>query len=668
MTGRIEKNPEDAIGTITFKKRSAERKYAEIVLWEGIPQSAPVFNYDSIRTFEGSAATIKLKNGAEITLNADTMILLVADSKGVRIDFDKGSLSAKNIEGSSSAIKLQTRDSSISVQGPGGVSLTGSKSSTEVTVASGSAVIESGGTSRSITSSESAVIRNGAAEIKKLTLIPESPDDSAYFVSFREKDSIDFRWRGSSPGKTEIRIASDPDFKNIVLTAAADSGSYRALLPAGEYYWRTESGDDRSPSRKFTILKDSYPAPLYPADNSYAVLISADEAVSFRWRPSAHAVSYKLEIASDSNMKKTITELTAQLDTARALNLPEGDLRWRVTPVYPPGFIALSGFPAVSSVNIERRKAEPVRPKLIPPDGITVSTAAENFILNWETSRGAESYTVEISPDREFKKITKSESTSDAYYKAEQLPEGIWYWRAAALYPGNVKAVSETAPIRVTAPAPVKYLSPAEGAVIYESEETIRFSWSDPAASGTYTIEYSSDPSFTKTIHSGTTESSSYSMKNPGNGKYYWRVSTTAPGGSVLVRAKPASFSVPEYISAPEPMLPASGASIDIDTADSIRFQWKPVDGADAYELRLFQRTAGIDRPLISNESAAPSYDLKNFSGLKTGAIFWTVRAKKNASGKTAVSEESRKNYFTLKATEELPAPAVTAPDRIYVK
>ncbi|TFH40945.1 MAG: iron dicitrate transport regulator FecR, partial [Chrysiogenales bacterium] len=59
----------ELIGTIISKSNVAERKYSRDVIWADVHKDSDLYNYDTIRTADGSQVLIRLKNGTEITLN-----------------------------------------------------------------------------------------------------------------------------------------------------------------------------------------------------------------------------------------------------------------------------------------------------------------------------------------------------------------------------------------------------------------------------------------------------------------------------------------------------------------------------------------------------------------------------------------------------------------------
>ncbi|PKL19031.1 MAG: iron dicitrate transport regulator FecR, partial [Spirochaetae bacterium HGW-Spirochaetae-5] len=86
LTARIERTGGEAIGTITFKKRSASRRYTDNVIWEEIEQESKIFNYDAIRTMEYSSAVIALNDGTKIELDQNTLLVVVLSDKGLNIN------------------------------------------------------------------------------------------------------------------------------------------------------------------------------------------------------------------------------------------------------------------------------------------------------------------------------------------------------------------------------------------------------------------------------------------------------------------------------------------------------------------------------------------------------------------------------------------------------
>src|SRR6056297_428017 len=95
MSASIDASGEKRIGEIQFASRTAQRKYANQVIWERVNSNTPVFNGDSIRTADLSEAVIKLRDGTEISLHENSMVLLSVTERKMAVDFTRGSMTAR---------------------------------------------------------------------------------------------------------------------------------------------------------------------------------------------------------------------------------------------------------------------------------------------------------------------------------------------------------------------------------------------------------------------------------------------------------------------------------------------------------------------------------------------------------------------------------------------
>ncbi len=173
LTGYIQKSDEDAIGILVLKKKTAVRKYANYVIWEDISNNTPVFNYDSIRTYPESAAYIRLNDGAEISLDENTMIVLVTDENGVKINFDQGAISAKSGT-SGGSLRLNTRDTSVAMN-KGELSVKKDSKTMDVNVFSGDAVVSAGSGDKKIDVNTAMRITEGKTELNKVSIVKLNP-------------------------------------------------------------------------------------------------------------------------------------------------------------------------------------------------------------------------------------------------------------------------------------------------------------------------------------------------------------------------------------------------------------------------------------------------------------------------------------------------------------
>jgi hypothetical protein len=120
----LTRQTEAPIGTITFKYRAAQRRFADRALWDRLKRESPVYEGDVIRTAELSEATVTFAGGdAVINLAENSLIQLHEDDRGLSVDFDKGGVSA----GAGDApLTLVAGDRRITVE-PGGMAQLGTE-------------------------------------------------------------------------------------------------------------------------------------------------------------------------------------------------------------------------------------------------------------------------------------------------------------------------------------------------------------------------------------------------------------------------------------------------------------------------------------------------------------------------------------------------------------
>jgi len=662
---RLQKNSTDAIGTLVLRKKTAVRKYAEYVIWEDIANNTPVYNYDSIRTYPESSAFIKLNDGSEISLDENTMIVLVMDNEGVKINFDQGAVGAKSGK-TGSSLRLNTRDSSIAMN-RGELAVKKDSGIMDVNVFSGDAVLTASEGDKKIDVNSTVQITDGKAEIKKKSIITEQPDNNTRFISSADTASVNFKWKFDSGNRSVIQIASDRDFKKIVHTETLSVKSYSYRLSRGDYYWRIISGNDSSPGQKFTILNDSVHRYLHPVQND-RLSVTETDSVNFRWSSSNANAIYEVEIFSDPVMKTVVYRQNLSVNSLSLNTLPSGNLWWKVRRIYPEGFIYLDSPADPVAFKLEKKSLSRMKPVPIYNGRIYATTISEYIPLNWEEARGAKTYIVEISRDKDFKEIINTSDTNTTFLQIKPLSQGEYFWRVKAVYGKNDFETSSIVPLIVGMPEPVEYITPVKNAVLENSTSTIRLAWKKSIDASGYLVEVADNSDFKKIISTTRTDTGEYRFTNPGNGRYYWRVSILDKYENLKVVGITSSFTIPAALEKPGPLSPSNQARINLDDINILRFQWSAVKGADSYELEIFRNTSGVDKPLLSMTTESTKIELKNFRSLEPGTLVWVVRARKKSGNRITAVSESDRMYFVLKVSENISAPRTEAQEKFYVR
>lgn len=95
----LSKLNEESIATITFKYKTAQRKFLEHVVWDRLRQNSPVYNGDTIHTEELSEATIWFEDGTTLDLSENTMAQVFRHDDGtLSANLDEGSATVDSSE------------------------------------------------------------------------------------------------------------------------------------------------------------------------------------------------------------------------------------------------------------------------------------------------------------------------------------------------------------------------------------------------------------------------------------------------------------------------------------------------------------------------------------------------------------------------------------------
>lgn len=95
ITQRSDIGSREIIGDLSFKYNKTQRKFDKELVWDSLDANAPLSNRDTVRTDTGSQAILRLKDGTEIQMDEDSMVLLEITPKLQRIKFEKGSINIK---------------------------------------------------------------------------------------------------------------------------------------------------------------------------------------------------------------------------------------------------------------------------------------------------------------------------------------------------------------------------------------------------------------------------------------------------------------------------------------------------------------------------------------------------------------------------------------------
>lgn len=241
--------------------------------------------------------------------------------------------------------------------------------------------------------------------------------------------------------------------------------------------------------------------------------------------PTVGVQHYRIQISTDPGFQ---TQLKLDTTVDAVEHVPEIDLK--ATETYYWRVAAVDG----AGQRLTWSDVAQFVPVLMPaPSSLSVAGQGSMASLIWSPTRGAAKYEVELftgtSPDFPIgnRVATYPQFTEYASFTPPtQLPMGTYSWRVRTVdhsgTPGQWAAGPE--PYLVGLPTPSLSL-PANGAAV--TDATHGFTWSPVAGATEYTVQVSTQPDFTSTIDTITTnDTEAISTKDGGYpaGDYYWRV------------------------------------------------------------------------------------------------------------------------------------------------
>ncbi len=656
LSARLDAGDAVQIGTITYKKRVAQRKYGAQVIWEDVEQNVPVFNNDSVRTSDSSEAVIRLADGTDIQLEDNSMILLSMAEGAININFEHGSIfarrgdvAAKDIQ----QVKIVSKDANVSIE-KSDVKLTKDENKDlNLTVTKGTAKIETGSEVKTIKEDQRVVVSQGAKEAKvyDIRLRLAAPEANRFFVTQQANQPISFSWEPVS-GATEVffEIAPDSAVSRPVVSRRVDGTTAAAVLGAGSHYWRLRAknaggGVEYSETRKLTIVQDRPVRLTTPMNGAQFAFVARAPIIGFRWESNALATGYTVEVAADAAFTRIVRSVPANLTEIAVDSLGEGVYFWRVRTSVEIAAGGYAGSSTVHQFTVSRKKAlEP--PVLIAPAGDRVISAgvvkSAGLMFSWRPDPQIRSYRLSIARDQGFSQGVITISNNGNFYELDRpLPEGQYYWRVQGVgAPGEEPVLSAVRRFTVSSPESIRALAPATGAVITvkSAEKTVpvAFSWKPAGMAGRYQFELARDRDFavlhTRQLVSGT----GVTVPLGEAGAYFWRVRLIDDSRAEVM----SSDTLPLSVNRLEPEKPkavlvviapaaAKGAAISIDGKlmghDMVRVEPKPgvavrveiaakefepyqksVTLADGQTLELRAEMAGVKK----KERAAPIADM----------------------------------------------------------
>ena len=277
---------------------------------------------------------------------------------------------------------------------------------------------------------------------------------------------------------------------------------------------------------------------LFPPDLSKTKSYYQSLPLEIQVDPISIAKAYRVQIASDREFKKLLSELTTNQLPFRVSDLPDGDYWLRVRGIDQAW---IEGMDAVIPISLNARPEIPFIISPIP-DGVMDS---ENHQFKWTIQTGVSHYEVMVSNRDDFASLNyyNPEFKGNKLILPERLNPGQYFWRIMAVSSEEgAGPISDTMGFRVLHPAPLLENTKFD-------EDTMAFAWRVPAEGQSFHFQFARDANFNDVIHDEVTIASHAVIKKPERGTYYLRIKTIASDGFQEPWGVPQTIEVPRGIS-----------------------------------------------------------------------------------------------------------------------
>ncbi|MDR2965483.1 MAG: hypothetical protein LBU88_06885 [Treponema sp.] len=335
---------EDPIGTIVFKKRTAQRKFIDRSVWDTLKQTSPVYNGDTIRTIEFSEVIINFKDEVtHLALYEKTLIqVFYSEVDGAKIDFTGGQM---EIDSGSGSVTITSGSSAITIEGQ--VNLDKRSEGFSLSVLEGEASFNG----EKIEAGNILTLNAEGERDNRPAIALTSFGSSARIIGTPgQVTPVVFSWNtvNFNPDTFVIvEIARDGNFNNIVETRTV-TGVSSVSIPVrdGNYWWRAYPAqaevslrgnlvpaNDIYPSGTLEVIPLSTASLISPAVSAeFALIDSANIPLS--WTAAQGASSYLLEISSFANMNNPVVSRRIEGTSVIQTGMEAGRWYWRVTPIF----------------------------------------------------------------------------------------------------------------------------------------------------------------------------------------------------------------------------------------------------------------------------------------------------------------------------------------------
>ncbi len=644
FTETLTKN-EKPIATISFKYKTAQRKFIDNLIWDHLRQDAPVYEGDTIRTAALAEATIYFNDGNIMDLQENTMARISLKEEGAEAEFIKGEISVRTSE--TSGFKIKSGNNVVQVEKQSDFEAGNTQSGNfEVSVKSGTAKLENETGVLELEQGKTVEInQEGQTEYKRLSVV--YPIENMKILNFlQEKIPVTFKWE-SEAETVRLEISETRNFKNIEYTEElTDVTESEIRLSSGVHYWRisgvSEKAETETVSGKLNVLYSPAPKLISPVKEYSVSYRKKTPSIRFSWSESERATSYEFKIADNPQMENPVLTQRCSTTSSIVSSLEEGTWYWNVTPFYVMNGIGLA-LPSETNSFTINRTAELKNPELQYPENESFvctkipvkdnTYSYKKILFSWRPDSEADRYEFKLWSQNSRNTMLVQESVRNNYYSVDtrtiNIPNGLAFWQVTIFdSEGNFKQSEEFQFYAMDSEVEQKTIFPPDGYRVMNSRaQDLRYNWKTNVPYET-TFEIASDRNFNNIIYSETTTNTSANGRSLTEGLYYWRISSKI--GTLTLTTTPKSLIIEPPLAKPQCNTPADNGRAIIRPQTLFEMKWNVIPEADYYQIQIFE-SANRDNIIYEKNFIEPGKGntvsvTVDFEPYKEGMYSWTIQ------------------------------------------
>lgn len=425
------RNDKTQIASIYFKRRVAQRKYSDRVVWERLAQSSPLYDNDILKIAKEAQASIKFKNNAELHINENTMLQILTNKDGsVSINLSGGDVTIDTTaaeEGSSVSVLM---DDGTKMNLSAGSKMTASKNDSgenNFQVQNGQAKIEkSDGTSEKLEGGTAVnVSSDGNVERKSICVTSVGKNFELLKFDGDKDNSVTLKWISSGKNEIPVRveISEDENFKKITkIYEVSQSDQVVIENPEKNFYWRIYPLENQNDVEEGKVTVEKVPPVelLSPSLNSAFGYRKNLPKIKFSWKGNDFAAYYDFSVFRQDDLSNPVFTKQVQDENLVVENLQEGNYVWKVAPFYEIN--GIGGGKESKSGNFlvaQEHNVEPAK-LVLPADGAKIAVPAvseearqSKISFVWKSDVDDASYDFMISDSADFSNVVYKRQTED---------------------------------------------------------------------------------------------------------------------------------------------------------------------------------------------------------------------------------------------------------------